>query len=87
MDPAPHHPRSRSMNDRKQAAFAIFRGLAFWVNSRDRWHGKAAQQAPGHSGVTHSVLGSFLTSVQENEGVVPVNVLTWVLPSGATVGR
>jgi hypothetical protein len=25
--------------------------------------------------------------VRENEEVVPVNVSTWVLPSGVTVGR
>jgi len=29
----------------------------------------------------------FSGAVQDNEEVVPVNVLTWVLPSGVTVGR
>jgi HEAT repeat protein len=30
---------------------------------------------------------SFSAAVRETEEVVPVNVLTWVLPSGVTVGR
>lgn len=30
---------------------------------------------------------SLPRAVQENEEVVPVNVSTWVLPSGDTVGR
>jgi hypothetical protein len=30
---------------------------------------------------------SFPEAVPENEEVVPVNVSTWVLPSGVTVGR
>jgi hypothetical protein len=29
----------------------------------------------------------FPGAVRENEEVVPVNVSTWVLPSGVTVGR
>ena len=29
----------------------------------------------------------FSGAVRENEEVVPVNVSTWVLPSGVTVGR
>lgn len=32
-------------------------------------------------------IASFPEAVQENEEVVPVNVSTWVLPSGVTVGR
>ncbi|RLP91354.1 hypothetical protein EAD89_11725 [Micromonospora sp. BL4] len=30
---------------------------------------------------------SFPEAVRETEEVVPVNVSTWVLPSGVTVGR
>jgi urease subunit gamma len=29
----------------------------------------------------------FSETVRQNEEVVPVNVSTWVLPSGVTVGR
>ncbi len=32
-------------------------------------------------------IASFPAAVQENEEVVPVNVSTWVLSSGVTVGR
>ncbi len=34
-----------------------------------------------------ATIASLLESVQENEEVVPVNVSTWVLFLGATVGR
>jgi urease subunit gamma len=30
---------------------------------------------------------SFAAAVRETEEVVPVNMSTWVLPSGVTVGR
>jgi hypothetical protein len=36
---------------------------------------------------TTATTASFPEAVQENEEVVPVNVSTWVLPSGVTVGR
>ena len=36
---------------------------------------------------TMATTASFSEAVQENEEVVPVNVSTWVLPSGVTVGR
>ena len=36
---------------------------------------------------TTTTTASFSEAVQENEEVVPVNVSTWVLPSGVTVGR
>jgi hypothetical protein len=36
---------------------------------------------------TTATTASFPESVRENEEVVPVNVSTWVLPSGVTVGR
>jgi hypothetical protein len=31
--------------------------------------------------------GKLSKSVQQNEEVIPVNISTWVLPSGVTVGR
>jgi hypothetical protein len=34
-----------------------------------------------------ATVASLLKSVQDNEEVVPVNVSTWVLLVGATVGR
>ena len=36
---------------------------------------------------TTATTASFPEAVPENEEVVPVNVSTWVLPSGVTVGR
>ncbi|MEU1404799.1 hypothetical protein ABZ471_20930 [Streptomyces sp. NPDC005728] len=36
---------------------------------------------------TTATTATFPEAVRENEEVVPVNVLTWVLPSGVTVGR
>ncbi len=36
---------------------------------------------------TTATTASFLVTVRENEEVVPVNVSTWVLPSGVMVGR
>jgi len=36
---------------------------------------------------TTATAASFAEAVRENEGVVPVNVSTWVLPSGVMVGR
>ncbi|MCK9928142.1 hypothetical protein MXD62_13320 [Frankia sp. Mgl5] len=36
---------------------------------------------------TTATTASFSEAVRENEEVVPVNVSTWVLPSGVTVGR
>jgi ubiquinone/menaquinone biosynthesis C-methylase UbiE len=36
---------------------------------------------------TTATTASFAEAVRENEEVVPVNVSTWVLPSGVTVGR
>lgn len=36
---------------------------------------------------TAATTATFLEAVRETEEVVPVNVSTWVLPSGATVGR
>jgi hypothetical protein len=36
---------------------------------------------------TAATIASLLESVQANEEVVPVNVSTWVLLFGATVGR
>jgi hypothetical protein len=35
----------------------------------------------------HGITATFLAAVREIEEVVPVNVSTWVLPSGVTVGR
>ena len=36
---------------------------------------------------TTATTATFPEAVRENEEVVPVNVSTWVLPSGVTVGR
>ena len=36
---------------------------------------------------TTATTATFSEAVRENEEVVPVNVSTWVLPSGVTVGR
>ncbi len=36
---------------------------------------------------TTATTASFAEAVRDNEEVVPVNVSTWVLPSGVTVGR
>ena len=36
---------------------------------------------------TTATTANLPEAVQENEEVVPVNVSTWVLPSGVTVGR
>jgi hypothetical protein len=36
---------------------------------------------------TTTTTANLPKAVQENEEVVPVNVSTWVLPSGVTVGR
>ena len=36
---------------------------------------------------TTATTASLAAAVQENEEVVPVNVSTWVLPSGVMVGR
>ncbi|MDX2680672.1 transposase family protein [Streptomyces sp. NY05-11A] len=38
-------------------------------------------------GGTTAATATFPAAVQESEEVVPVNVSTWVLPSGVTVGR
>ena len=38
-------------------------------------------------GGTTAATDTFPEAVQESEEVVPVNVSTWVLPSGVTVGR
>jgi hypothetical protein len=36
---------------------------------------------------TTATTATFPAAVRETEEVVPVNVSTWVLPSGVTVGR
>lgn len=36
---------------------------------------------------TTGTTASFPAAVREDEEVVPVNVSTWVLPCGVTVGR
>jgi urease subunit gamma len=36
---------------------------------------------------TSVAAATFAEAVREDEEVVPVNVSTWVLPSGVTVGR
>ncbi|QFZ19780.1 hypothetical protein EKG83_22185 [Saccharothrix syringae] len=36
---------------------------------------------------TAGTAANFPEAVRETEEVVPVNLLTWVLPSGVTVGR
>ncbi|MBP2055740.1 hypothetical protein J2Z21_008756 [Streptomyces griseochromogenes] len=47
--------------------------------------GPRPQQKP--VGQTTATTANLPEAVQENEEVVPVNVSTWVLPSGVTVGR
>jgi len=36
---------------------------------------------------TTATTATFVEAVRDNEEVVPVNISTWVLPSGVTVGR
>ena len=47
----------------------------------------ASTARPGNPLATTATAASFPEAVRENEEVVPVNVSTWVLPSGVTVGR
>ena len=47
----------------------------------------AASGASTNLLVDHGGHCYFPEAVRENEEVVPVNVSTWVLPSGVTVGR
>jgi len=36
---------------------------------------------------TTAAAATFVAAVRDNEEVVPVNMLAWVLPSGVTAGR
>jgi hypothetical protein len=47
----------------------------------------AAEAAQKHIWRITATTASFAEAVRETEEVVPVNVSTWVLPSGVTVGR
>lgn len=48
---------------------------------------RCVQMVPQNRWRTHGDHCYFPEAVRENEEVVPVNVSTWVLPSGVTVGR
>ena len=77
---------------RRAASGGIFRSYA-----QVRWCGNDPQPdepvAPDRAACsktwwrTTATTASFPEAVRENEEVVPVNVSTWVLPSGVTVGR
>ncbi len=66
-------------------------GILGWVKCLDRVLCGAAASGRGAFAKTRwrttATTATFPEAVRENEEVVPVNVLTWVLPSGVTVGR
>lgn len=56
------------------------------MSSPTPWH-PAAAPGPKTGGRDAVAAATFAEAVRESEEVVPVNVSTWVLSSGVTVGR